>query len=125
MSKQPPPAHTASAVGPCPTKIQIVGRPGTGSLPRTIAPLADPFFYIKLVDSMSETCWQTVLSDHDLTINNCHQTYMYWRFPVVKKKERDILWSLLNILLETFVNFIFNCMYCRSGQVRGTPDFGS
>ena len=31
------PAPTASVVGPCPTVIQIVGRPGTGSLPRTIA----------------------------------------------------------------------------------------
>ena len=31
MSKQPPPAPTASAVGPCPTVIKIVGRPGTGS----------------------------------------------------------------------------------------------
>ena len=38
MSKQPPPAPTTSAVGPCPTVIQIVGRPGTGSLPSTIAP---------------------------------------------------------------------------------------
>ena len=28
MSKQPPPAPTASAVGPCPTVIKIVGRPG-------------------------------------------------------------------------------------------------
>ena len=37
MSKQPPSASTASAVGPCPTIIQIVGRPGTGSLPSTIA----------------------------------------------------------------------------------------
>ena len=43
MSKQPPPAPTASAVGPCPTVIQIVGRPGTGSLPRTIAPPDHPF----------------------------------------------------------------------------------
>ena len=31
MSKPPPPAPTASTVGPCPTIIQIVGRPGTGS----------------------------------------------------------------------------------------------
>ena len=31
MSKLPPPAPTASAIGPCPTIIQIVGRPGTGS----------------------------------------------------------------------------------------------
>ena len=38
MSKPPQPAPTASAIGPCPTVIQIVGRPGTGSLPSTIAP---------------------------------------------------------------------------------------
>ena len=42
MSTQPPPAPTASAIGPCPTIIQIVGRPGTGSLPRTIAPPDHP-----------------------------------------------------------------------------------
>ena len=42
MSKEPPPAPTASAVGPCHTVIQIVGRPGTGSLPRTIAPPDHP-----------------------------------------------------------------------------------
>ena len=42
MSKQPPPAPTASAVGPCPTVIQIVGRPGTGSMPSTIAPPDHP-----------------------------------------------------------------------------------
>ena len=42
MSKQPLPAPTASAVGPCPTVIQIVGRPGTGSLPSTIAPPDHP-----------------------------------------------------------------------------------
>ena len=42
MSKLPPPALTASAVGPCPTVIQIVGRPGTGSLPSTIAPPDHP-----------------------------------------------------------------------------------
>ena len=42
MSKQPPPAPTASAVGPCPTEIQIVGCPGTRSLPSTIAPPDHP-----------------------------------------------------------------------------------
>ena len=42
MSKQPPPAPTASAVGPCPTVIQTVGRPGTGSLPSTFAPPNHP-----------------------------------------------------------------------------------
>ena len=39
MSKQPPPAPTASTVGPCHTIIQIVG---TGSLHRTIAPPDHP-----------------------------------------------------------------------------------
>ena len=42
MSKQPPPAPTASAVDPCPTIIQIVGRPGIGSLPSTFAPPDHP-----------------------------------------------------------------------------------
>ena len=45
MSKQPPSAPTASAVGPCPAIIQIVGRPGTGSLPRAITPLATNTMY--------------------------------------------------------------------------------
>ena len=47
MSIQPPPAPTASAIGPCPTIIQIVGRPGTGSLPRTIAPPDHPVTEMK------------------------------------------------------------------------------
>ena len=42
MSKQPPPEPTASAVGPCPTLIQNVGRHGTGSLSSTIAPPDHP-----------------------------------------------------------------------------------
>ena len=42
VSKQPPPAPTASAVGPCPTVIKPVGRPGTGMFPSTIAPPDHP-----------------------------------------------------------------------------------
>ena len=42
ISKPPPPAPTASAIVPCPTVIKIVGRPGTGSLPRIIAPPDNP-----------------------------------------------------------------------------------
>ena len=37
MSKQPPPEPIASTTGPRPSIIQIVGRPGTGCLSRTIA----------------------------------------------------------------------------------------
>ena len=40
-----PTAPTASATGPCPTIIHIVGCPGTGSLPRTIAPPNHPYSY--------------------------------------------------------------------------------
>ena len=47
MSKQPPLAPTASAVGPCPNVIQIVGRPGTGSLPSTIAQPDHPTHLLK------------------------------------------------------------------------------
>ena len=42
MSKLPPLAPTASAVVPYHTVIKIVGRPGTGSLPSTIAPADQP-----------------------------------------------------------------------------------
>ena len=59
MSKQTPPAPTASAVGPCPTIIQIVGRPGTGSLPRTIAPPDHPLFISK--EDLSHTDFMSEL----------------------------------------------------------------
>ena len=42
MSKRHSPAPTASTVGTCPTLFQFVGRPGTGSLPSTIAPRPPP-----------------------------------------------------------------------------------
>ena len=48
MSKPPPPAPTASAIGPCPTVIKIVGRPGTGSLSSTIAPPDHPRLIMEL-----------------------------------------------------------------------------
>ena len=35
-------SRSLGAVGPCPTVIQIVGRPGTGGLPSTIAPPDHP-----------------------------------------------------------------------------------
>ena len=54
LSKQPPPAPTASAVGPCPTVIQIVGRPGTGSLPSTIAPPDHPLRYYCIHASVTD-----------------------------------------------------------------------
>ena len=45
MSKQPPPSPTASTTGPCRTVIQIVGRPGTASLPSAISPPDHPPVY--------------------------------------------------------------------------------
>ena len=59
MSKPPPPAPTASAVGPCPTVIKIVGRPGTGSLPSTIAPPDHPRFCSEAHGGgwVEQRCW--------------------------------------------------------------------
>ena len=45
MSKQPPPAPTASAICPCP--INQIG--GTGSLPRTIAPPDHPTSVVEML----------------------------------------------------------------------------
>ena len=67
MSKQPPPVLTASAIGPCPTVIQIVRRPGTGSLPSTIAPPDHPTEHVQaggetMIDVLTEICnriWRT------------------------------------------------------------------
>ena len=61
MSKQPQPAPLASVVGPCPTVIQIVGRPGTGSLPSTIAPPDHPVLdeIRDLIESVSESSLPT------------------------------------------------------------------
>ena len=42
MSKLPSLVPTASAVGPCPTKVKLVGSPGTGTLPSTIAHTSTP-----------------------------------------------------------------------------------
>ena len=44
MSKQPPPAPTVSAVGRCPTIIQISRTPRNCKLPSTIAPPDHPRF---------------------------------------------------------------------------------
>ena len=55
-----PPAPAASAIGPCPTVIKIVGRPGTGSLPSTIAPPNHPLFDWKsiiLSCKLEKICW--------------------------------------------------------------------
>ena len=49
---KPPPAPTASAVGSCPTVIQIVGRPGTGSLPSTFAPPDHPLQVVARTSSI-------------------------------------------------------------------------
>ena len=47
VSKQPLPAPTTSTGGPCPTVIQIVGRPSAGSLPSTIAPPDHPLHFLR------------------------------------------------------------------------------
>ena len=57
MSKPPPPAPTASGIGPCPTVIKIVGRPGTGSLPSTIAPADLPHYKCNETGTVKHEVW--------------------------------------------------------------------
>ena len=65
MSKPPPSAPTASAIGPCPTVIKFVGRPGTGRLPSTIAPPAHPRNLIEAIP-----CFLTVRNKNQRFVNN-------------------------------------------------------
>ena len=73
---QGPTAQAASAIGPCPTIFQNVRRPGTGSLPRTIAPPNHPSRHWKFTQ------------DHRTT-----------RPPHVKEKRYVPIMVYLNILL--------------------------
>ena len=67
MSKPTPPAPTASAIGPCPTVIKIVGRPGTGSLPSTIAPPDLPLLGVIETDNL--TVINSELITFDFTVS--------------------------------------------------------
>ena len=77
MSKQPAPAPIASAIGPCPTIILIVGRPGTGSLPRTIAPPDHPLLESKSVDDYR---YLTVYTHLSVFVNSGQADYNIYGF---------------------------------------------
>ena len=67
MSKQPPPAHTASAVGPCPTVIQIVGRPALEVYPASSHHPTTPCKQCRPEDADSLLCCpQSLLSAYGL-----------------------------------------------------------
>ena len=55
-----PPASTASAVGPCPTLIQISRRPGTGILASNIAPSDHPLEIIYIYIYAFSTIWVSI-----------------------------------------------------------------
>ena len=91
MSKQPPPAPTASTVGPCHTIIKIVGRPGTGSLPRTIAPPDHPRRYQKAVKKAKED-WigaQCEEIENCLNKNNSKRAYQLVKDLTSEKQGRS------------------------------------
>ena len=106
MSKQPPPAPTASAVGPCPTVIQNVGRPGTGSLPSTIAPPDHPLLvwrslvnmHQKLVDwSYQEQFHINVLTNFIFSFRTrLYSTYRKTSGQTVQIQKRWLIMSHLN-----------------------------
>ena len=51
ISKPPSPAPIVSAIGPCPSVIKMVERPGTGSLPSTIALPDHPLWQLRVFSS--------------------------------------------------------------------------
>ena len=59
MSKQPPSKPTAKRNRPLPYYYQIVGRPGTGSLPRTIAPLNHPHHQGEITQKYESESWHS------------------------------------------------------------------
>ena len=79
MSKQSPPAPTANIVGPCPTTIQIVGRPGTGSLPSTIAPPNLPTH--KELDYQVSICSLIPPAIAISKTQNRADTSVWWKLP--------------------------------------------
>ena len=66
------PAPAASAVGPCPTVIKVVGRPGTGRLPSTIAPPDHP-------QNMIET--DTLMSTRDILFSIYKKKVIILNYP--------------------------------------------
>ena len=91
MSKPPPPAPTASAIGPCPTVIKNVGRPGTGSLPSTIAPpdhslyigsrACETIVYNTSIFWVYSLCTQSIVDDTSINIRKIKLiAYIYIHF---------------------------------------------
>ena len=104
MTKTTPPAPTASAVGPCPS-IQIVGRPGTGSLPSTITPPDHPYFcgYKTKVFSFQ---------NYPKNLDPFHKTYLVlWDyFRLGKTRESHVIVKIHRTDLVT-------CSHSREGQI--------
>ena len=118
MSKQPPPAPTASTIGPSPTIIQIVGRPGTGSSPRTIAPPDPPPWKSERCSKLCKASNQTHSCYGYISLFLCCSS-VYFKFSNIKWSNIfnyfiNVLWlknlNNLNHFLSfmTFMkNFIF------------------
>ena len=97
MSKQPQPAPSASAVGPCPTVIRIEGRPGTGSLPSTIAPPDHPRH----------------------TIIQFSRTPLHWKFTQHRRKTRSPPGhSVFNWWFSFAPGFQWSCVVLLPGMSR-------
>ena len=110
MSKQPPPAPTASAVGPCPTVIQIVGRPGTGSLPSTIAP-PDHSHVIAIKYHIFDKytscyCWNSFKS-----IGSCSSRCKHHMFGIYDKHHMTCRWCMTDLLRNVYSAQINRCCF--------------
>ena len=114
MSKPPPPAPTASAIGPCPTVIKIVGRPGTGSLPSTIAPPDHP----RLACKDTGTLLLRMRSELSCCVRKCVLERMFIAFFHHLSLKLLCLATPKNLLTETHgfwhcIRYTYVYVYCR------------
>ena len=116
MSKPPPPAPTASAIGPCPTVIKIVGRPGTESLPSTIAPPDHPLVarsVIYLIIGHIRLICESALNEYKEAVKYCRHIV---NFPTYFFGERKPNLSKIGFRTRKFISycshFVSRTPYC-------------
>ena len=116
-----PPAPTASAVGPCPTVIQIVGRFGTGSLPSTIAPPDHPEVPLEGIfeDNFFLTC--------DITY---YQSSFLLYFSILRRITtfRNVIrcfsrWQISDVTSEIYSSDIIFNVECELSRHMGKTEF--
>ena len=94
MSKQPPPAPTASAAGPCPSTVQISRTPGHWKFTQHHRTTRPPF-----------TMYEMEL---------CHCLFMVWKQTYTVKKIRRFYGKIPGIWLPVLLPLFLRAFTCRT-----------